>query len=76
MHVTGAAAEGDDGSERLQSIEERFQWHVAEGSVDRSGGCTDAAMRMNNLLKVLDFFQLTEYKGLWCYLGVPCFALH
>lgn len=33
-------------------MQQRFSWHLEEGSVERSGGCTDAAMRMSNLLKV------------------------
>ncbi len=56
INVPGAAAEVDEESNTLQTIEERFCWLVAEGSEDRSGGCTDAAMRMTNLLKV--FFSL------------------
>lgn len=46
--------EDGGGEEGLQTIGQRFQWHLAEGSVERSGGCTDAAMRLTNLLKVLE----------------------
>ncbi|BDA46528.1 probable small subunit processome component 20 homolog [Coccomyxa sp. Obi] len=52
-NAPGTAAEEDEDNERLQTIEERFRWLVAEGSEERSGGCTDAAMRMTNLLKAL-----------------------
>jgi hypothetical protein len=49
----GADGRADsDESDELQTVEQRFAWHLEEGSIERSGGCTDAAMRMTNLLKV------------------------
>jgi len=36
----------------LESLEERFQKHVRQGGVGESGGCTDASVRLSNLLKV------------------------
>ena len=36
----------------LESLEERFQKHARQGGVGESGGCTDASVRLSNLLKV------------------------